>query len=79
MNLEICFMIIFSSILLIYDICQINILKKTTDRKTTIAVALYLSIIFILWILYCFLHWKMMLGKNEKLNSNYSLEELFNQ
>lgn len=56
MNLEICFMIIFSSILLIYDICQINILKKTTDRKTTIAVALYLSIIFILWILYCFLH-----------------------
>ena len=50
------FCISFSIILLIYDVYAIRKTKRTINTFSSIVQGIYLTIIFILWILYCFFH-----------------------
>lgn len=50
------FMIIFSLVLLLYDVYIIRKTKRTIDTRTSLVQGFYLAIIFILWILYCLYH-----------------------
>lgn len=54
--MEIYFMIIFSITLFSYDAYLVIKTKKTIGIKYSIVQGIYLAIIFILWILYCFFH-----------------------
>ena len=54
--MEICFMIVFSILLLFLDIEIICKTKRTIDIYASVVQGAYLVIIFILWILYCLFH-----------------------
>lgn len=53
---EIIFIIIFTIFLFFLDIYLVIRTKKTIGSDVAIAQGIYLAIIFILWILYCFSH-----------------------